>query len=1658
MKSICYKLLILSVLLFISWKGNAQDFLFSLGNTVNINSSSDTAGYIYDDGGDTSNYSNGFSGTVIISANEGDTIELSGSFSLESGYDNLYVYTSNGQDSSCLINVFTGDNTLNLVSYTGYMTLYFQTDGSVNSSGLSLHYSIRPSSCSNFIRYFTATEVTPHLVRLNWSAIDNSGPFRLQYGNVDTIVNQNYANITGLIPDNTYTFTLYSQADSDDTPCSSSFDTVIPCFKAVVSGLRSLCGIDTVTLTADSADSYLWSTGETTRSIEISQVGDYVLTVFTDGGCSDSIQFTVSPIEFEMEITIPEHLCPGDVSHVQVGFDLEASVRVIRHESTLSEVSRIFLPDGIYCEPNGCSYRSELLFSGFASNARITDVNDIRYVMLNIEHSYAGDIYINITCPNSQSADIFRYSGSGSSECNSSIGPGSRSWQSGSNAPLYTHFGVANDIENNTYPCDSMALGNEPGTGWRYCWSNCTDAGYTYASGDGLIYRNNNVVSSSSGYTFDSSDVDAGTHFYHPDQSLASLIGCPMNGVWYIEVIDGWGVDNGYIFGWELALNPNRLVRNNYRPTVAYADLIGPWTTRLTDTTFNITAPSDLVNDTTVQYQLFITDSGGCVFDTTFTITFHGVYTRTVYDTVRESDLPRIYHDYSFNSDVVHQQLTVPAPNGCDSIIDYSLHVLPNSSQVFDTTLCINQLPIQWFHRLFTSEGTQYDTIQNHLGADSLLILTLHTLPIVFDTVNATICSNQSYAFEGNSYNAPGLYTHSFTSVAGCDSLRTLHLIVNNISQRDTFADACNSFYWNGTLYTSSDTVTSSYLVPNVFGCDSIVTLYLNLRYSTSSIVYDTVLENDLPHNYHGTSFLSDTTDVLFTLTGSNGCDSLVHYNLFVIHNSSAIFDTTICADQLPIQWYHRIFYQAGTQYDTIENYLGADSLLTLTIHTSPVYHDTLPVTICSNQSYSFNDHTYNTSGFYLNSFQTVNGCDSLITIHLVVNNTSQGDTFAVACDSFTWMGQYYTQSDTVTIPQFSLNALGCDSSVTLYLTVNHSSSNTVFDTVLENNLPRNYHGINLLSDTSNLIITIPNTSGCDSSINYNLYVLRNSYANLDTTLCANQLPLQWFHRTFTVAGTQYDTIPNHLGADSLLTLTLHVAPVYNDTVSQTICSNQSTLFEGTSYNLSGNYTHTFSTSLGCDSLRTLHLVVNQTSEGDTFAVVCDTFDWHNHHFNSNSVIVVPAYTVNALGCDSSVTLHLTVNHSTNCQVFETIFESELPYNYHGIILYNDTSDLPVVIPNSVGCDSNILYNLIVNWNSFHSYDTTICSNMLPFSWHGHLFNAPGHLVDTLISSHGADSVISLTLYVNPAYDNTFADTTCQGTPYQFGPAQLMQSGTYHDTLYTMMGCDSLLTLILSVIDPVDLSIADEFYCNSPEHYALSASYHDGWRYHWTSLPPDASMGSQANYGSIVVNPRQTTTYYVQASYGASGWCPQLDSISLNPIVPLHVVWDVKPDYLTEDNLLVTASNLSSGYTSQSWFVDGNRMDEPGSQFTYECGRETDSIILMLVINNEMCTDTATKTIRMQTASIYFPNVFTPGMDDNNRFAPIYTGIVDYEIWIYDRQGMLVYYSTEPQPGWDGTHNGSPCRQATYVYHCRYRNQLMPKGYLTATGTVTLLR
>ena len=132
--------------------------------------------------------------------------------------------------------------------------------------------------------------------------------------------------------------------------------------------------------------------------------------------------------------------------------------------------------------------------------------------------------------------------------------------------------------------------------------------------------------------------------------------------------------------------------------------------------------------------------------------------------------------------------------------------------------------------------------------------------------------------------------------------------------------------------------------------------------------------------------------------------------------------------------------------------------------------------------------------------------------------------------------------------------------------------------------------------------------------------------------------------------------------------------------------------------------------------------------------------------------------------------------------------------------------------------------------------------------------------------------------------------------------------------------------------------------------------------------------------------------------------------------------------------------------------------DNHSSHLVYFANEQNDTLRLTLVISNELCADTLSEQITLVLPTIYFPNVFTPGAGSNNRFSAIGNGILEYEIWIFDRQGAKVYHSTDINEGWDGTAHGKPCRQAAYVYFCRYRDVNSAAGYQTAKGTVLLLR
>src|SRR5438046_232762 len=90
---------------------------------------------------------------------------------------------------------------------------------------------------------------------------------------------------------------------------------------------------------------------------------------------------------------------------------------------------------------------------------------------------------------------------------------------------------------------------------------------------------------------------------------------------------------------------------------------------------------------------------------------------------------------------------------------------------------------------------------------------------------------------------------------------------------------------------------------------------------------------------------------------------------------------------------------------------------------------------------------------------------------------------------------------------------------------------------------------------------------------------------------------------------------------------------------SRVVCYNFT--WFGTQFNSSTNPTHVFENAQGCDSTVTLHLTINHSNSGDTTAVACNSFTWFGTQYSSSGN---PTHVLKTIsGCDSVVTLHLTI-------------------------------------------------------------------------------------------------------------------------------------------------------------------------------------------------------------------------------------------------------------------------------------------------------------------------------------------------------------------------------------------------------------------------------
>ena len=441
--------------------------------------------------------------------------------------------------------------------------------------------------------------------------------------------------------------------------------------------------------------------------------------------------------------------------------------------------------------------------------------------------------------------------------------------------------------------------------------------------------------------------------------------------------------------------------------------------------------------------------------------------------------------------------------------------------------------------------------------------------------------------------------------------------------------------------------------------------------------------------------------------------------------------------------------YQNSNYWSYFSNFVG-----------DGIIPETVTVSTCG--SYTWNGTTYTTSGNYTRTVSNDSGCDSLITLILTINplptptitgNTTlcQGESTTLTADggnSYLWSNASasasisVSQSGTYTVT--ATNAQGCSAAADVTVTVNSLPSVSI-------------SGNNSFCQGDNTTLTATGASA---------YVWSNGSTDAAVTIS--------YAGVYTVTGTSAN------GCVNFATVTISESPNYNIPLTQSICEGESYYFHGQNLTTAGTYTHTLQTVNGCDSVLTLTLTVNplptvaitgNTSicEGGSTTLTAsgaDTYNWSTgDNTASATVSAFGIYTVTGTsveGCSntSEVTVLvsqlpvITITGETDICAGES---TTLTANGGETYLWsNGTTDATLTVSNAgtyqvigyneAGC--NAMASTIVSiWQPATSEFSVECSDSC-YTWNDQSYCTSGDYTQTLQTVHGCDSVVTLHLTI----------------------------------------------------------------------------------------------------------------------------------------------------------------------------------------------------------------------------------------------------------------------------------------------------------------------
>jgi len=634
---------------------------------------------------------------------------------------------------------------------------------------------------------------------------------------------------------------------------------------------------------------------------------------------------------------------------------------------------------------------------------------------------------------------------------------------------------------------------------------------------------------------------------------------------------------------------------------------------------------------------------------------------------------------------------TYTAANGCDSVVTATISAGNVSINPLITATACDSYTWNVSGLTYTVSGTYMASFLNVAGCDSN-----HTLDIIVNqsssaTSSVSACHSYTWAQNGTTYTASGTYVSTGVNAQGCPHTETLQLIINYTSTSSSSVSVLGSYMWsaNGQTYTSSGVFT--HVLTNGYGCDSTLTLHLTVLVAATTMTLQNVVQTAANVFQYDVMLVNTGTAALalrgysFGIThaaGMNGAGSITH--TYISRDPSLASLTSVFPGYTASSNHLRATTVIATPGNEVQLAVGVPvRLATMRVTTSA---SSFPADFDP----QFSLQTINASGktsclatcivtppglsFVLNGTANALLANTLNVLTGVVNTPcfylSPTSLFALNTISTTICAGQTTSDVTVTLSGTGSAGAGVyslDGGVQMA----YASGPLVF-----NNLSVGTHTIAVTAATGCSGTSVITLAALDPIVTFDNVTACNSYTFLGST--------------YTVSTSVSNTYTASSGCDSVHTLHLTINYSNASTSSAYVCDSY--VWNGTTYTTSGAYTTIFTNAAGCDSVHTLNLSINYSNASTSSAYVCDSYVWNGTTYTTSG-----AYTTiftNAAGCDSTHILTLVINQPTSSGQTITAYNTytwpanNLTYTIGGVYTH--------VLNNANGCDSNLTLNLTI--------------------------------------------------------------------------------------------------------------------------------------------------------------------------------------------------------------------------------------------------------------------------------------------------------------------------------------------------------------------------